>query len=165
MAAIVCPLMISGCGFQPVTSENTYHSTRVTYDPYQKDTWIIGPEYHFELAQYANLRAYAEGNNILFYQLYVRTYEPPNSSWAFYDRAYSINGKRLNFVSIDRKVESGGGTREIFGISFSRKELNDAKESGINIKAIGKYNEVVISIPSAYIIGFLEKVDEFRNQR
>lgn len=165
VAILTCILQLSGCGVQqPATPESVYRETTVEFDPYKNVTQIKGPtlEQHDQYPLIdTNLRAFAVGKNILFYQLYV---DVGIGNWAFYDSARSSDGNNLIFNSIDRIVSQNGSVNEIFGITLSREQLNKAKESGLNFKAVGKRRSTIISIPNSQFVGFLRKVDDYENQ-
>lgn len=162
IVALLYPLMLFSCNFyHPETSEEDYRSTVIYHDPFKNITKITGSEHQFALAEYVNLRAWSIGNNMV-YQLYVNTWMSPSSGFSYYNSAYSIGGNSLNLTPIAREITSSSSGREIFGIDLSREQLNAAKESGLLIKACGSRGEILISMPSSYIVGFLQKVDEYK---
>jgi len=92
----------------------------------------------------------ADKGTVVYY-LRVRYY---NHTWAFFDSAYDISGKRLKFHSLDQNVSGGGNVREEFALIFTPAELKKAQKTGMDISVRGQ-RKMQIIVPAFYIEGFL----------
>lgn len=94
-------------------------------------------------------------------QLYFRDHY--DGEWRFYNSAYDIDGNKLDFLSIDRKVDTCGkfGCRhfEDVGITVTRGYLDSHRDSGIRLKVSGRAGEAIVDLPPGYIQGFLRHLD------
>ena len=159
-------VMLAGCAVTPPikTSNDVYMRSSVDVDPYKKTTWIRSPMiYNWERMGYyhAFLRALVNDKSVSFYQFYV---SDSAKDWRFYDRAYDASGNDLDFVEIDHQVTDSAWTKEVFAINLSRQYFDDAKNTGLNIKAVGKRGDKIITLPGFYVEGFLQKVDEYKGK-
>ena len=84
--------------------------------------------------------------------------------WFFLDRAIDSDGIKFKAAVLSRDVISGDDLSELVMIEFKRSYLESKKESGLNIKFYGDSGSVIIRVPSFYIIGFLEKYDQYSRQ-
>jgi hypothetical protein len=162
-------LLLAGCAATQLNSaEAVYAGTEITRDTYKGTTWIVSPGsssvvqskngtgYVFEDVY---LRVLASAKPEPLYQLYM---DATCREWKFFDRLYDSRGNRLDFVSIDRRVDSSGASvREIFAANLTRQYLDTARFSGLNVKAVGSRGEHVFTLPPHYVVGFLNRVDSF----
>jgi hypothetical protein len=135
--------------------------TRVTRDEYKKMTKFEGAN----ASQYNSL--YLRGwrddrTKVATFQIYATSFY--GDQWRFYGEAYDSDGNRLEFISIERKVDSCDGARgcyyrETVGLNISRKYLEDHQETGIRYKVSGKAGDFTGFLPAAYVKGFLLSVD------
>lgn len=79
------------------------------------------------------------------------------SSWAFFDSAYDINGKKLRFHPVSQKVGGFYGITEQFSLLFTLAELRKAQKTGMDISVRGQKSQQ-ITVPGFYIEGFLAAV-------
>lgn len=134
-------------------------ATQVTYDQYTKTTTVLADMVQesdgFNNITY-RLRAGIKGKNNNYVQLYLTYWS--QSGWYFLSSADDINGESLPVVTIDSQVESGA-VRETLAVTLSRPYLDSHKLSGMNIRITGKRGSITVQVPSAYIAGFLTKLD------
>lgn len=169
--ALICLafLLLAGCAMTPPikTSNDVFMRSSIYNDPYKKTTWIRSPMFinHDPFLQgmgsyYAFLRVLVNDRYVTFYQFYI---SDSDENWRFFNRAYDSNGNKLDFVEIDHQIKSSQSVRmqEDFTINLSREYLDGAKNSGLNIKAVGKRGEKIFVLPGYYVEGFLKKVDEY----
>lgn len=142
------------------TADDVFLNTSVAVDGYRKTTWIKGPLFRssYNITNTIFLRCLVQEENVSFYQLYI---SDKKQDWRFYNSAYDLKGKKLNFVQIDHEVTSGAMTKEDFAISLTKDYLTENTQTGLNIKIYGKRGDVVLSLPPHYIQGFLRKVEAY----
>lgn len=155
-------LVLAGCVMTPMKNANdVFMQSKVSDDPYEKTTRIYAPLFYDALPiGFAYLRAQVKNNKIVYYQIYVNDRDV---DWKFIQGAYDIDGNKLDFYAVDRKVTGAGSIEENYVITVDRKYLNNSIGKGINFKAIGQRGSTIVRIPSFYIEGFLKKVDEYRS--
>jgi len=153
-------LMSTACGTLK-TSSAVFVDSTVAEDYYQSTVLIESPVFYQAQGYGVHLISLRAKINIeadIAYQLHIQ--DSQAVGWRFFDRAYDINGEKFEFVDIDHDVTLGV-TSEIFAINLTRKYLDKAVTESINIKVFGEDAEKVILVPSHYVEGFLQKVDEY----
>jgi hypothetical protein len=136
-------------------------ATRATHDEYKKTTNFVGAN----ASQYnqLHLRGWRDDKaKSVTFQIYATSFY--STQWRFYSEAYDSDGNRLEFVSIDKKVDSCNGPsgcyyEEAVGMNVPRKYLEDHQDTGIRFKVSGKAGEFTGFLPAAYVKGFLQSVD------
>lgn len=150
-------LCLVGCNpaMRYETARSVAAKSTVERDPYKGVTWTRTP--YINTYPIGFLFRHAQTKDLETYQLYINFL---SSDWVFFDRAYDSDGRKLEFVRIDREVGYGGSVTETFGINFTRSYLEEkAKSDGLNIKFSGKRGEQVYTWRPIWIEGFLMKVD------
>jgi hypothetical protein len=136
-------------------------ATKVTRDEFKKTTKYQGANASTNNSLF--LRAWKDDKTKeMTYQIYLTSFY--GDRWRFYSEAYDSNGSRLDFTSIDKKVDSCNGDRgcyfeETVGLNVSRKYLEENAETGIGYKISGKAGETTGFLPAAYVKGFLVSID------
>jgi hypothetical protein len=136
-------------------------ATRVTYDEFKKITQFRGANASQNNELY--LRAWKDDRTKqITYQIYLTSFY--GNAWRFYSEAYDSDGNQLDFLSIDRKVDSCGGAygcyfEETVGLNVSREYLQQHQETGVRYKISGKAGEATGFLPAVYVKGFLASVD------
>lgn len=148
--------------WHPLTdSAQVAAATRVTHDDYKKATAFVGANASENNSLY--LRGWRDDRTkALDLQIYATSFY--SGEWRFYGEAYDSDGSKLDFISIDKKVDSCGSARgcyyeEAVGLNVSRAYLEAHKETGIRYKVSGKVGEFTGFLPAAYVKGFLASVD------
>jgi len=135
-------LMSTACGTLK-TSSAVFVDSTVAEDYYQSTVLIESPVFYQAQGigvHLISLRAKINSEADIAYQLHIQ--DSQAVGWRFFDRAYDINGEKFEFVDIDHDVTK-------------------AVTESINIKVFGEDAEKVILVPSHYVEGFLQKVDEY----
>lgn len=169
-ASLLAIILLTGCvtyapappPWAPLTDPTKVSlATRVTHDEYKKTTNFIGANAseHNQL----HLRGWRDDRTkVASFQLYATSFY--SDHWRFYNEAYDSDGNKLDFISIDKKVDSCSGGRgcyfeETVGLNVSRKYLDEHQDTGIHYKVSGKAGEFTGFLPAAYVKGFLASVD------
>lgn len=168
---IVLCILLSGCAaLKPkldLRNEAAISAQiQVEYDQYQKMTRYIGPSGNvFPGATYANnsfLRATKKGSEIISVQVYI--VDQYLNGWRFYDRAFSISGKRFAVTRIDRDVTCGGiggcSYEEHLGVSIEVTDLEAALDEGLRFKIVGKGGEQEYQLTPEYVRAFYLKLTQ-----
>jgi len=171
VAIVATALALGGCittipAPQPKPLLTDYNvaasATSVTHDEYKKTTNFVGANASQYNALY--LRGWRDDRTkTSSFQLYATSFY--SDQWRFYREAYDSDGNKLDFISIDRKVDSCNGGRgcyfeETVGLNLSRQYIEDHQNSGIRFKISGKAGEFTGFLPPAYVKGFLLSVDK-----
>lgn len=136
--------------------------TKVTRDDFKKTTNYQGANASPQNALY--LRAWRDDRTAsTTFQVYLTSFY--STEWRHYDEAYDSDGNRLDFISINKRVDSCNGDRgcyyeETVGLYVTRKYLEDHQDTGIRYKVSGKTGEFTGFLPAAYVKGFLMSVDK-----
>ncbi len=82
--------------------------------------------------------------------------------WAFYDSARDENGNKLEFISLDQKVNTYGNSiiSESFAIQISKEFLENTRGKNPQIKISGKRDSFIIFLPDYYIDGILQYLEK-----
>ncbi len=168
---LVFVFLVIGCSpTKHITVDDAYTHTTSKYYADKKSTWINGSTMRVDhatqkpyLTGYSDvfLRTLIVREKTRFQQLYVAFY---GLDWVFFNDAYDVNGNKLEFIQIDRTFD-GPGVVEAFAITFSRGYLESVAKSGINIKCVGKRGEMVVTLESTYIEGYLKKFRELTSSQ
>jgi len=143
------------------TSLYVYTNTTIHHDKYTKRTTISGPYFeNDELLELIHMRTIDVGN-LEYNQIYISTLQ---STWNFYYTAYDHNGNKLDFVKIQHIVNDDSDCREVFAITLTNKQLNDAIKLGMNFKVVGDRGDRIIKISSYYFKGFMDKVNYYKTK-
>lgn len=151
---------------RPTVAESQAESVKVrttsTRDDFKKLFNFKGPNLFQNGPRSLFLRATRFDKSAeLFIQLYFR--DQYDGEWRFYDSAYDIEGNKLDFVSIDRKVDTcakyGCSHFEDVGITLTRDYLDSRRETGTRLKVSGRAGEAIVVLPPGYIQGFLQALD------
>lgn len=143
-------------------SESVSARTTSTRDDFKKLVNFKGPNLFQDGGRALFLRATKfDKSSELTVQLYFR--DQYDGEWRFYNSAYDIDGNKLDFLSIDRKVDTCGkfGCRhfEDVGITVTRDYLDSRRDRGIKLKVSGRAGEAIVDLPPGYIQGFLQRLD------
>ena len=158
LVALTGLLLLTGCNqaqrYQ--TAEQVAADSTVEKDPYKAVVWTRTPHIYARPIGFF-FRHFETKYGSEKYQLYINFM---SSDWVFFDQAYDSDGRRLDFVKIDRDVRYGGSVKEAFAINFPRSYLEEkAKGDGLNIKFVGKRGEQILLLRPIWVEGFLMKVD------
>ena len=157
---------ISGCATMNqqrwVEPSQSRDQTVESFDHFTKLVSHRGPDIAMLPSNSLYLRSWKSADGGSTYQIYVR--HSYHGKWRFYEAAYDIQGRSLEFTKIDRQVGYCGGYSgcnliETFGIGVDLAYLKSASTSptGITFKSIGQSGEIVLNIPASYVAGFLER--------
>jgi hypothetical protein len=160
-------LFFAGCAPILKSSQDFADHTHLLFDKYKKTYTVDG--YKFTVKEFPptghseeiNLEAFLhEGMDDVIYLAVNCGME----SWSFFDGATDFNGNELKVDIVSRNLISGDLVIERVAVNLSREYLESMKESGLNIRLEGKRGNQTVKVPSAYIIGFLEKYDQYSQQ-
>jgi len=170
IAAAFLFILLGGClpGVKPIAPNPTLTDptqvsaqTKVTRDEFKKMTKFEGANASPYNRLY--LRGWRDDRTAMItYQVYITSFY--STEWRHYNEAYDSDGNRMDFISIDKKVDSCSGARgcyfeETVGLNVTRKYLEDRQDTGIRYKVSGKVGEFTGFLPAAYVKGFLMSVD------
>ena len=167
ICAGVISLGLAGCVtmLQPQDSISTYKQVTFKEDKYKGTRTYAAPTLYLKPMKYLDTSTLdgflrlIKNDNSESYCLYA-TYE--SNGWAFFDTARDSDAKPLEVVRIDQRIGtlvSKTNVQEDMCIVLSRKYLEEKKDTGLNIKIIGKRDEIAFQVPAYYIQGFLQAVD------
>jgi hypothetical protein len=177
---VVC-LMLAGCGAQiaamngiaivdPGDKAAVLANMKAEADPYEGATKITGPTIFHDrnlLGKTYTIRSWISPNNPALndrFQIYVTA---NFNEWAFLDQAYA-DGHMLDTSRISRDVGycSGYGcsVTETVGVNFSEAELARYAATGLSFKIAGKRQDIVMTIPGAYVAAVIEFHDAHRGK-
>jgi hypothetical protein len=164
-------MFLAGCLATSVrNSQEIADGTTLQFDQYKKDYTVIGStvidnvapplglsyvwrtEYHLQ-GPLSN----GKENIYLFIRCSLR-------NWRFYDSATDSNGKALDVSVVSRDIIDEDEVWETVAVILDRKYLENKKEKGLDLRLDGKGPSMVIKVPNLYLIGFLEKYDQYSRQ-
>lgn len=177
LAGAIVSLLVGVCGVQadkpaqiaqPLDFINpavVSSNISIKRDDFKKLTEFLGPNLaRYPLVEGLYIRAWRpDTSNSITYQIYINNYYF-DKHWHFYDSAWDSAGTKLKAISVDRSVErcfdDGCARNEHIGIVVDRNYLDARVETGEKIQISGKAGSSVFNIPSGYIRGFLNRVDD-----
>lgn len=174
-------LFLGGCAafnsvthnvYAPKTAEYVVQKATVENDKFSKTTITQFPEFQPKhLTNYkevTGISAWSAPGGYFFVRILQKEntnpimqiyYHTVNSNWGFYHSAIDEEGKYMNFVEINKDVDSGGGivtTEEHFAININKQYLTKYKGKNLLIKVYGKKDNFVFFLPDWYIDGVLQ---------
>jgi hypothetical protein len=154
-------LTVFGCATTVTNPQQVTDATLIKFDSYANSYSVSGMK--LNMGGFPNItRIWMRGGfdkigDNEFIQLYV--FHWSQTGWKFLSQASDISGTPLLVRQLGRDVGSGGIVEEHIAIDLPRDFLENRKTQGLNIKVLGSRGSLIIEVPSAYIIGFLEKYD------
>ena len=154
-------ILISGCATTVSSPQQVTDATKIKFDPYANSYSVSGMQ--LDTGSFPNITkirmrgGFDKSGGNEFIQLYV--FHWSQTGWKFFNQASDISGTSLNVRPLSRDVNSNATVEEHIAIDLPRDFLESRKNQGLNIRLLGNRGKLIIEIPSAYIIGFLEKYD------
>lgn len=157
---LVVIVFVFSCGKRVTSYEDAFLYTKINSDPYTGMVDITSPSYsesmYKPIGRFTYLRYIKTSDGKGFYEIYASV---NNGYWMFLDSAYE-NGKSLEFKSINRNVLTANRVTESFSIKLDNNEISRYIQQGINVKVMGKKGYEIINIPSDFVKGFNDKVEQ-----
>lgn len=147
------------------TPENSFEVKKLIsyeYDQFKKVGWLHSADYDAPVedgwntsVKYSFRANYNENNKLSFIQLYM-IYTSQN--WLFINSLNDSNGKYYNPLLIDKYV-NGGYVYETFGITISKKQLEDFSFKDYRFKVSGKNGSGIFTISKFVSEAFLTELN------
>ncbi|MEQ9823468.1 MAG: hypothetical protein ABQ298_03705 [Puniceicoccaceae bacterium] len=150
--------LLSGCATSVTSPEQVTRNTRSTFDAYTQTETIDGmvvDQGGFPNITRAKLVATRDSAGT---QYFLHVHHWSQTGWKFLENAADINGNRLEAFRLDTDVTYTGNVEETLSIPLTLEYLQERTLDGLNVKLWGQRGEVVVELPSPYVVGFLEKV-------
>lgn len=174
-------LPLAGCAvvtglkeaYAPKTAEYVMSNAQNTYDDFYKSNTVKFPGYN--LRHFTNYKEITGRSNWLAPNTGIKPIALYNEKecsvslyfdiklddWAFYSAAVDQNGKQLEFVSHDQKINKGNkyegvSISEIFSINLPANYLTENEGKNPQIEVQGKRDTFRIFLPDYYIDGMLQ---------
>lgn len=154
-------IFLSGCATTVSNPQQVTDATQIKFDPYANSYSVSGMQ--LDTGGFPNITkirmrgGFDKSGGNEFIQLYV--FHWSQTGWKFFNQASDISGTPLNVRPLGREVRSNATVEERIAIDLPRDFLESRKNQGLNIRLLGSRGSLILEIPSAYIIGFLEKYD------
>lgn len=133
------------------------------YDPFEQSGWLETESYsgnnEMPAASYLFRANFSKNEELSFIQIYVTTY---TKDWCFINSVYGSDGKKYDFVAIDRYIDTSSGsvsTREVFAFKISKSQLDFWSDKQPEFKAVGKRCDAKIKIDERVSSAFLESLE------
>lgn len=154
-------IFLAGCATTVSSPQQVTDATQVKFDPYSNRYSVSGMQMNRggfpNITRFWLRGGFDKTGGTEFIQLYV--YHWSQTGWNFFSQASDITGTPLNLRQLDREVNTNATVEEQVAIDLPRDFLESRKTQGLNIRLLGSKGSLVVEVPSAYIIGFLEKYD------
>jgi len=124
------------------------------YDEFSKTGTYITPMFDSNDSIIFLRAVKSEKLQIVTYQVVALIY---SRNWGFYEYAIDKEDNSFDLRLMGKKVISGNLFKEIVGIELTRKYLEDHANTGMTFKIYGKKGDKIISVPTIYIGGLLNK--------
>ena len=154
-------IFLSGCATTVSNPQQVTDATQIKFDPYANSYSVSGMQ--IDLGGFPNITkvrmrgGFDKSGGNEFIQLYV--FHWSQTGWNFFSQASDISGTSLNVRPLNRDVNFNATVEEHIAIDLPRDFIESRKNQGLNIRLLGRKGSLIIEVPSAYILGFLEKYD------
>jgi len=155
-------MSVTGARKAPETLSEAKELISYEYDQFKKVGWLHSSDYDAPVedgwntsVKYSFRANYSENNKLSFIQLYM-TYT--SQSWLFVNALNDSNGKSYKPLLIDKNV-GGGYVYETFGITISKKQLEDFAVKDYRFKVSGKKGSGIFTISQFVSEAFLTELN------
>lgn len=153
---VLATLFLAGCASAPVSIDSVASQTQSVNDPFQKLTWIIGPYVRYNDHKGYSGKMYlcqANGTGMAQFLLGV---ENSSDDREIFTGAASITGDTLAVQPMGYTYDGDQYCAKV-RVSLSKDLLTSSEATGLTVRLYGQRRVLDVTIPGAYITGFLEK--------
>lgn len=161
--------LLCGCASEPVTSGWVANQTTASYDRFQKLSWTVGPYIQFnDRKGYSGNLYLCRASSESGWSEFLLCVENSSSDPEMFTSAASMTGEALTLQEMGQALslqqtgrhENDVPFQEDVGVVLPRNLLVNCQSNGLTVRLYGQRRDLDITVPSAYIQGFMGKAPE-----